>query len=123
MLYYKDSENNVHALESDEFEYLLPPGLVSITEIEAKELTAPTNAAPTVVTMRQARLALLQTGHLSAVNDAIAAMTGVAGEAARIEWDYASTVERGSQFVEGMAAELGLTDDDLDDLFALAATL
>ena len=44
--------------------------------------SAPPAAIPTTVTMRQARLAMLDAGILTSVSDALAAMTGPAGEAA-----------------------------------------
>jgi hypothetical protein len=78
---------------------------------------------PASVTMRQARLALLQAGHLAAVTAALAATPGMAGEAARIEWEYASTLERDSPLVQAFAAQLGLTGADLDALFTAAAAL
>lgn len=78
---------------------------------------------PTVVTMRQARLALLQSGLLANVNAALDAMGGVEGEAARIEWEYATTVERNSALVVGLAGALGMTEQQMDDLFMLASGL
>lgn len=75
---------------------------------------------PTVVSMRQARLALLGAGLLSQVNDSLAGMIGVDGEAARIEWEYATEVRRESSLVAGLSAILGLTEDQLDDLFLAA---
>lgn len=78
---------------------------------------------PPVVKMRQARLALLQSGHLATVNAAIAGMTGLEGEAARIDWEFAETVERSSPLVQTMAAILSLTDAQLDTLFSLAGGL
>lgn len=44
-------------------------------------------------------------------------------EAAQIEWEFRSTVRRGSDLVLAMAAALQLTDRQVDDLFTLAATL
>lgn len=83
--------------------------------------------APTVipesVTMRQARLAMLGAGVLSAANDAIAAMPGVQGDAARIEWEYAQEVRRDAALVAGMATALGLSEAQLDGLFVAAAGL
>lgn len=76
-----------------------------------------------VVTMRQARLALLQGGYLTTINAAIAAMPGAAGDAARIEWEFSSTVERNRPLVAAMASALSLTSAQIDDLFKLAATL
>lgn len=78
---------------------------------------------PESVTMRQARLALLQSGLLADVNAAVAAMSGSAGDTARIEWEFSSTVERHRPLVEALGVALGLTDAQLDDLFRLAGTL
>ena len=78
---------------------------------------------PEVVTMRQARLALLGAGMLTQVNTAVANMPGAAGDAARIEWEFSSTVERNRPLVQSLTGELGLTESQLDDLFRLAATL
>ena len=64
------------------------------------ETNTPTPADPviippvTTVTMRQARLALLQNNLLTQVSTAIAAMTGVEGDAARITWDFSSEVKK-----------------------------
>ena len=79
---------------------------------------------PTSVTMRQARLALLQLGLLDDVEAAIASIPDeVQRRAAQIEWEYASTVERDSQWVQNLAGALGLSGEQLDQLFHLAATL
>lgn len=78
---------------------------------------------PQVVTMRQARLALLNAGHLTQVSSIIAAMTGAAGEAARIEWEFSGSVERHRPLALSLATSLGLTDAQLDDLFRQAAAL
>lgn len=80
-------------------------------------------SAPSVVSMRQARLALLNAGLLQSVNDAVAGLKGAAGEAAKIEWEYASEVRRDNVLFQQLAVELGLTDQVLDDLFTAAASL
>ena len=77
----------------------------------------------TSVTMRQARLALLQQGLLTQVNNAVASMPGAQGDAVRIEWEFSSTVERNRPFVNSLSDALGLTSIQLDNLFKLAATL
>jgi hypothetical protein len=89
------------------------------TGVELAPSTEPAPVVPAQVTMRQARLALLGAGMLSTVDQAVAGMT----EAARIEWEYAATVERNSQLVAALAPLLGLTEAQLDDLFIQAATL
>lgn len=78
---------------------------------------------PCSVDMRQARLALLGAGLLTAVNEALAAMPGIEGEAARIEWEFAAQVVRESPLVVGLASALGLTEAQLDALFISAAVL
>lgn len=78
---------------------------------------------PRQVTMRQARLALLSAGLLQTVNDTITAMPGTQGEAARIEWEYALSVDIDSQLVQGLTAVLGLTTEQLDNLFTTASQL
>jgi len=75
------------------------------------------------VTMRQARLALLAAGKLSAVSSAIAALPTPQKEAAQIEWEYAATVDRNSPFMQTMAAALQLDAPALDALFIQAAAL
>lgn len=75
------------------------------------------------VTMRQARLALAQQGFLQTVEDAIALIPEPDKSIITIEWEYSATVERKSQWVTALAPALGLTDEQMDDLFKLAVTL
>lgn len=85
------------------------------------EATKP--AVPSEVTMRQARLALLGAGKLAAVDAAINGLPEPQRSAARIEWDYSSTVRREQPLVLGLAPALGLTSGQLDALFIAAAAL
>lgn len=78
---------------------------------------------PEVVTMRQARLALLQVGLLSNVEAAINSLASPQKEAAQIEWEYSQEVQRDKELVALLAPALGLNDAQLDALFVLAATL
>lgn len=80
-------------------------------------------AVPEVVTMRQARLALLGAGLLAQVNTAVANMPGAEGDAARIEWEYAQEVRRDSPLVAALSAAFGWTGARLDDLFTEGAKL
>lgn len=83
----------------------------------------PAAVVPASVTMRQARLALHAAGLLGQVEAAIDALPEPPRTEARIEWDYASEVHRGSEFVGMMGAALMLDDDALDALFVTAAGL
>lgn len=76
-------------------------------------------ADPGVVTMRQARLALHSAGILPAVETYMA----TADKAIQIEWEFADTVRRNSALVTGIGSQLGLTDEQIDGLFALAKAL
>jgi HD-GYP domain-containing protein (c-di-GMP phosphodiesterase class II) len=76
-----------------------------------------------IVTMRQARLALAQENKLQLIEDAIALIPDPDKTAISIEWEYASTVERLSPWIDIMASALGMTDVEMDALFELAATL
>ena len=87
---------------------------------EAELLQQIEDAKPKVVTMRQARLALLQSGLLTAVETAIVNGTD---EAMKIEWEYATEVRRDWASLIALTTELGLTSLQLDDLFILADTL
>jgi predicted component of type VI protein secretion system len=78
---------------------------------------------PQSVTMRQARLALLQQGLLDQVDTVIDSLDEPERSAAKIEWEYSQTVERDRPLIQALAPGLGLTEDDLDNLFKLAATL
>ena len=78
---------------------------------------------PASVTMRQARLALLGAGLLAGVKAAINALPSKQKEAAKIEWEYASEVQRNSGLVPMMGVALGLDDAALDALFVAAAAL
>lgn len=127
-MHYIDPQNRLHVLDDAAFEYLLPAGSVPITDAEAEALRQATIAAapvpvPNIVTMRQARLALLAAGLLASVNAAIAAMPGTEGDAARIEWEFAAHVERQQPLVLALASALALTEQQLDDLFVAAAAL
>ena len=90
---------------------------------EALPVAVTPTQIPSVVTMRQARLALLQSGMLSQVEIAIDAMESPSKEAAKIEWEYSQEVQRNKPFVQALGVSLGLTSDQLDDLFFLASTL
>lgn len=85
-----------------------------------EELAVP---VPLVVTMRQARLALLAAGLMDDAEAALDALPSPQKEAARIEWEYATEVRRDWPFVALVATALGLTPEQVDALFIAAAEL
>jgi hypothetical protein len=74
---------------------------------------------PTVISMAQARLALLDAGLLDAVEHGISSMP----RATQIDWEFRHTVERTSPLVATFAAALHLDDAALDALFIAGAQL
>lgn len=57
------------------------------------------------------------------VEAAIDSLSSPQKEAARIEWEYSQEVQRYNGFVAIIGPSLGLTEQQIDDLFFLAATL
>lgn len=88
--------------------------------------TAPTQApviVPQEITMRQARLALHEAGLLSNVSTAIASLSEPAKTKAQIEWEYSNALQRDNPFVTTLGTALGLSSDDIDNLFITASRL
>jgi hypothetical protein len=110
-----DAPNTIIADEAFMLEHY-PDGNYELLEIPDTPPMPP--AVPYSVTMRQARLALLRAGLLDAVDAAVAAQD----DEAKIEWEYAADVERSNPLFAELAAQLSLTDAQLDDLFIVAAT-
>lgn len=78
---------------------------------------------PESVTMRQARQAMLSAGILAQVDALIAAMPGEEGESARIDWNHARDVKRDWPLIGALGPQMGLTEQQIDDLFIYAATV
>jgi hypothetical protein len=88
-----------------------------------EDIPQPAPIVPARVTMRQARLALLGAGLLDDVESALAALDGTTGQAARIEWEYSQEVWRNKPFVQQVAAALGMSDAQLNQMFIEASQL
>ena len=78
---------------------------------------------PQEITMRQARLVLLEHGLLSNVQTSINSLPEPNKTKAQIEWDYSNALQRDNPFVAVLGAALGLTDEDIDNLFIEGATM
>ena len=88
-------------------------------EIAEREARAYALSIPKEVTPYQARIALLQAGYLDAVEALMANPETPA--AARIAWEYAISFQRHSAFINALASALGLTEEQIDNLFRSAA--
>jgi len=79
---------------------------------------------PVSVTSRQIRLALLYSGiSLSVIDAAINSMPEPTKSVARVTWDYSTLVFRNNPMIATMQPALGLTKEQIDQLFILASTL
>lgn len=79
---------------------------------------------PTVVTMRQAQLALLGAGLFDGIMPIINAIADpTEKQAALIEWTTAKEVQRTSTFLSKMQTALGKTDAEIDTLFEIASQI
>lgn len=97
-------------------------GFVAPAAPEVPVISVP--AVPVSVSMRQAKRALLAAGLLDLADQAIA---GIADDterrAAQIDWTSATDVRRDWPLVASIAQALGLTDQQIDQLFVAASQL
>ena len=85
------------------------------------EIQRPVVEAPPAPTLSawQIRKALNQMG----LRDAVEAAVAAGPQDAKDAWAYANEFERGHPLIESFAQALGKSDEDIDALFALGATL
>jgi hypothetical protein len=79
----------------------------------------PPAPAVAAVTPLQARKALTQAG----LRDSVESWVAAQAQGVRDAWDYAIQIERTDPVLGAAATALGLTEQQVDDLFALAAIL
>lgn len=121
--------NRIAATATDEYtgpdEFITAPAGFDITRMGDYVYAngAISIPSPQVVTMRQARLALLGAGLLDDIDAAINSLPSPQKEAARIEWEYSQEVQRHNGFVSVLVPILGLTEAQTDALFITAAGL
>ena len=78
---------------------------------------------PQEITMRQARLALLDIGLLDNVPVVINSLPEPDRTRAQIEWEYSNALQRDNPFVTVLGTALGLSSSDIDNLFITASGL
>lgn len=95
--------------------YVDETGVYVYTE---EHLSPRPNPVPREVEGYQAKLALLEAGLLGMVDQYI---TSSSDEELKIRWRYGSKLRRDSSYISAAAVALGLTDEQLDELFIRAA--
>ena len=112
-------------LATPEFAEQLHPGKWRLAEVQDVP-TPPTPATPTVCSPAQGLVALFAIKQIteSDVNTTIAAITDpVARYTSQVAFARATEWRRDSASIQQLAALLGLTESDLDALFAFAVTV
>jgi hypothetical protein len=82
-----------------------------------------TEIIPASITMRQARLILLQYGLLDTINKIIADMQGEQGDVARITWEYSQTVESANPLFDIITEIARMTLDQKNKMLLEASKL
>lgn len=90
-----------------------------LADVDSAQYVAPTVQVPQVITIRQAKLALLAAGLLDDVDAAVAS----ADRATQIEWEYATEIRRDWATLTAVQGAIGLTDEQVDGLFITASAL
>lgn len=103
---------------------IIEPGHRLWNEVSARQDIEPfapqPDPVPQSVSMFQARTALRRAGLLAAVEAAVDASGDPEIQDA---WEYATEFPRSSPTIAALAAQIGLTDAQVDDLFRVAATI
>jgi hypothetical protein len=93
--------------------------LIASTRAKVPPYIPPPPEIPFSVTPFQAKAAILQAGLLPAVEAALAAASPIA----QLAWSDAVAFTRDSPTINSLAAQLGLTSAQVDDLFTIAAAI
>ncbi len=93
-------------------EFTLPP---------QPEQIEPAKDVPQAITRLQAKIALSQAELLEHIQWMMAELPST--DIQRLAWENATMFERDSAMVNGMAAAIGITQEQLDDLFIAAAAI
>ena len=126
MIKYKlqfDNTTVEFATESEAVAFKVANNIVA--EITSEETTPISiNVTPAVVTPRQIRIALVVSGFsLSTIESAIDSLPEPNRSIAKITWEYSVEFQRNNPLLSSMAPMLGLSEAQIDGLFALASTL
>lgn len=78
---------------------------------------------PSVATPIQIRLALIKLGMLDDVQNLIANLEEPAKTIVLTEWEYGLEINKNSAFIQGLATQMGLTTEQIDNIFVEAVNI
>ncbi len=78
---------------------------------------------PSIASPLQIRLALIKLGMLDDVQNFIAALEEPAKTIVMMEWEYALEINKDSTTIQSLATQMGLTTEQLDDIFVTATEI
>jgi len=78
---------------------------------------------PSVASPLQIRLALIKLGMLDTVQSFITNLQEPAKTIIYTEWEYATEINKNSNSIQSLASQLGLTSDDIDNIFTIASNI
>lgn len=121
MIYFKDVENKIHALDSIEFIDLLPSGLIEITQAEADAIIqAQLVKTPEQLRAKMSPLSRVQFKTVMLKNNLwtqAVTLADTLGIEAQVQLSDGQTFERMNPMLNMMAGKLALADDQVDALF------
>ena len=88
-----------------------------------KQITTAAESVPQDVSLWQFRAAVALAGLKDAVDAAISALPDQQKIVATQKWEYGNTVRRNHQMITTLSAALGLTPEQVDNIFKTAASL
>lgn len=98
--------------------------IAQMEAVQNEEVHEPEGGVPQVITSRQLRLQWVMSGHdLSDIDNAINLLPDPHKEIVRINWEYAGTFDRYNDLLLNVADSLGITPEQLDEIFTNASIL
>lgn len=116
-------ENKPEYNTETHFLRLSEPKLVNNKYVRLWEVVEKEIEIPFSITMRQFRLVLLNNGLLNTINNILNNMSGNDGEYVRIEWEYANEVNRNSPWVSSISQSIGISEQEIDQIFLVGSKL
>ena len=115
---YKDNQNNIHAISPIQKP---KPDWVELTEEAYAHLNPePVIVIPEQVTRAQGKVALVQAGLFQDVVTYINNLSEPSKTLAQIAFNETNTWQRSSEWLNQIASELSITQEQLDSLFITA---